>query len=135
MSIGRMVEQLVLQQDVATSNTHGSQTPSVWDDLATVWAELLAVAGNEQLEASRVGSTVPCRFRIRARADVTAKMRALWTPVWPVDAAQRVVEIHGVLRDPENREYQLLECSTHDAAPIANAATANPSWIQEGWTQ
>jgi len=111
---GAMVEQLLVQQNTASANTHGSLTPAVWSTVDSVAAERIPLSGAEQLEAGRVGSSVQYRFRIRARADITAAMRALWTPAWPPSATTQVVEIHAVVPDPKDRGFCLLECGTHD---------------------
>src|SRR5688572_19772193 len=99
-SIGAMVEQLLIQRNTASTNAHGSKTPSVWTTLDTVFAEHLSLTGAERLESERVGSTVTQRFRIWARTDVTAKMRALWTPTWASGSSRRVVEFHAIYPDP-----------------------------------
>jgi len=80
-----------------------------WEVLATVWAEQLPVRAMERLQAQAVQATLTYRFRIRARADVTPTMRALWTPQWPPGGSQHTLEIHGVTPD-RDRSYQLLEC-------------------------
>lgn len=132
-AVGAMVEQLLIQQNTASTNTHGSKTPGVWTTLDSVWAEEVALTGAERLEAERVGSSVTLRFRIWARTDVTATMRALWTPSWASGSARRVVEFHAIYPDPKDRAFQIIEASTHDAAPIPDVSVPSPSWVQEGW--
>lgn len=131
--IGPMRERLVVQYNSAATNTHGSKTPGVWTTLDTIWAAQVALTSDERLDANRVGSQVLYRFRIRARSDVTAKMRALWIPSFPSGAARRVIEFHGIYLDPRNIGYQFIDCGTHDAAPIPDVAVPAPSWVQEGW--
>lgn len=133
MSIGKMRERLLVQYNSAGTNTHGSKTPGVWTTLDTVFAESIALSSDERLEASRVGSQVLYRFRIRARSDVTAKMRALWTPSFPSSAPRRVIEFHGIYPDPRNMGYLFIDCGTHDAAPIPDVAVPAPEWVQSGW--
>lgn len=81
-----------------------------WSTVATVPAELVPVSTSEQLQAHAVRATAMLRFRIRSRADVTAQMRALWTPVWPPAAAQRTLEIFGVLPEGDGRVAMFLDC-------------------------
>lgn len=128
-----MRERLLIQQNTASTNTHGSKTPGVWTTVDSVWAEVVPLSGGESLQESRVGSEVAYQFRIRARTDITAKMRALWTPTWASGSTRRVVDIHAVMPDPKNRAYQLLDGSTHDASPIPDVSVPEPSWVQEGW--
>jgi SPP1 family predicted phage head-tail adaptor len=133
ISIGAMVERLLIQYNAASTNTHGSKTPGVWTTLNTVCAEHMPLSGAERLEAERIGSTVTLKFRIWARTDVTAKMRALWTPSWPSGSPRRVVEFHAIYPDPNDHAFQVIEASTHDATPIPDVSVPNPSWTQEGW--
>lgn len=133
MGLGVMNERLTLQQNVAIRNTHGGYTPDDWETVATIYAERIPITGGEQIDAERVGSRSQYRFRIRAREDVRPTWRALWTPVWPQDATQCVVEIHAVLPDPRERNYQILECGVHDADVAAAASTDTDGWVQGGF--
>lgn len=134
MALGNMNERLLLQQNNALRNTHGGYTPDDWDDVATIYAERIPLTGGELIEASRVGSETRYRFRIRARADVRPTWRALWTPVWPKDTSQLIVEIHAVFPDPKDRSYQLLECGVHDGVQETVTTEVDADgWVQEGW--
>lgn len=93
-----------------TSNAQGGAVPN-WTTLATVPAEHLAKGASEGMQARAVISSVLYRFRIRRRADVLPKMRALWTPTWPPSASQQTLEINGVYPDDRDLGAQVLECA------------------------
>ncbi len=81
-----------------------------WADLATIWAELLPVRASERLQAQALQAQLDYRFRILMRADLTPRMRARWTPQWPVGAPLHTLEIHGITPDQDGRRHLLLEC-------------------------
>jgi head-tail adaptor len=64
----------------------------------------------ESLQLKAIQSEMTYRFRIRARADVTPQMRAVWTPRWPMGSAAQTLELTGVQPDPKDvLRYQLLD--------------------------
>ena len=80
-----------------------------WTTVDTVPAELIPLRAMERLQAQAISAQVDYRFRIRVRTDVTAKMRALWTPRWPPGSTTKTLEIHGVLPADDGRRFMLLE--------------------------
>jgi head-tail adaptor len=84
-----------------------------WATLATaplgIWAELLPQRALERLQAQALSSSIDYRFRIRTRSDVTAQMRAVWSPSWQARAPVHTLEIHGVLPEGDGRTWLLLE--------------------------
>jgi head-tail adaptor len=81
-----------------------------WRTVDTLWAELVPLRADEQLAVRSTTAQTDLRFRVRVRADVTPKMRALWTPGWPAGAAQQTLEIHGVLPIDGGTRFMFLEC-------------------------
>lgn len=118
MSAVGMREQLLIQQNTA-STVRGAPSPATWGTLDTVAAEHLPLTGTEQLEASRVGSQVKHRFRVRSRADITAAMRALWTPSWLSSGSRKILQIAALVPDPRNRSFMFVDCSEDDAGGTA----------------
>jgi head-tail adaptor len=81
-----------------------------WRTLDTVPAELIPIRAWERLQATAVQSGVDYRFRVRARSDVTAAMRLLWTPSWPQGSARQTLEITGPTQpDPTDRAFMFIE--------------------------
>jgi head-tail adaptor len=77
------------------------------------WAEMIPLSAMERLQAQSLSARVDYRFRGRVRSDITATMRALWTPSWPAPpgaAPQHTLEIHGALPWQDGRTFMVLEC-------------------------
>lgn len=82
-----------------------------WNALTTIPAEVIPISAIERLEITKsVATEMAYRFRIRARPDITSAMRAIWTLSHPDGAPAHTLEIHGVLRDPNDRAFFILEC-------------------------
>lgn len=73
---GQLRHRVTLQSASTTRDDYGGRTPT-WEDVATVWAEVEALRGTEQLRAMQVGLKQPHRIRMRYRAGVTGAMRAV----------------------------------------------------------
>lgn len=92
----------VFTQDASGGTGSGLYT------LAIVWGEMIPLSASEQLQAQAVGSTQSYTARIPYRPDVTPKMQLSWRPY--LSTADKVLEIHGVLPDPdEPRRFLLLD--------------------------
>lgn len=74
---GDLRERVKIQAETETPNDSGGGEPS-WSDVATVWAQILPVRGDEQIEAQRTESVVLWYVTIRYRAGVTAANKLVW---------------------------------------------------------
>jgi len=92
------------------ADTHGGRAGLAWRVLATISAEFMPLRTFERLDRGAVEGGLACRFRVRARADLRAGMRAIWLAVWPPDATPRTLLVKGVEPDGVDREYLLLQC-------------------------
>ena len=63
-----MDERVVIKTRVMTANEYGEQVLS-YTTLATVWAEVKPMTGNERLLANAIYATAQFKIRIRYRAD------------------------------------------------------------------
>lgn len=113
-SIGAMVERLTIRQNTPSTDTHGARNTANWSTLDTIDVEMVPLSGAERLDAGRIGSKVEYRFRAWARHDITAKMRAEWSPAWPSGAPRQTLEIAAIVPDPGDRAFMFLDCSSHD---------------------
>jgi len=95
---------------IYVSDAQGGQRWT-WRTVDTVPAEVMPIRAGERLQAAAIQATVDYRFRIRARADLSPKMRVLWTPSWPSGSPQHTLEIAGVSGWAEGREWALLDCA------------------------
>lgn len=72
----RLKQRIIIQQPIETADGVGGTTRS-WNDVATVWAELVPLRSGrgEALVNRQLEATVTHRVTIRYRADVTTAMR------------------------------------------------------------
>lgn len=91
-----------------TGDAEGAQR-EFWSTVITVPAARDAIGSSERLQREAVQSAVDHRFRVRTRADVTAKMRVLWTPSWPTGTA-KVLKLSGDPVVEEAGVYMTLNC-------------------------
>lgn len=95
---GDLRHRVTIQQATVTRNEFGEPVET-WQDLATVWAEVVDLSGREFIEARQApASEVTTRVRIRYRAGIEPTMRVLH--------GARVLEIVAVL-EPEGRRREL----------------------------
>ena len=108
MDIGDMTERVTIQQNTTTTDSHGGRSSS-WGTLATVWAHVGPAKGEERLRAIAIVSGIQHLVTAYYRADVTAKMRLLWTPTRSSSSAQRTLEILAV-RPAADPLFMELDC-------------------------
>lgn len=96
---GQLNRRIVIRAATATADLYGGTTETV-ADVATVWAKVEPLQGNEQLLAMQTGMTRPHRFVIRYRSDVTGATEIQYgaqrfnvTSVTDTDARRRELEI------------------------------------------
>lgn len=96
--INGLRRRVTIEQPLLTTADGGGQTVA-WSPVATVFAEVRASTGREQLTADALTGTVTHKIRMRHRADVTADMRITWNG--------RIFNIRAVL-DPDDRRRWLV---------------------------
>lgn len=74
MRAGRMDRRIVIQSVSRVQDASGEPLES-WSTLATVWAAVSPIRGNERFVDSQEKAERTTRFRIRYRSDVTADNR------------------------------------------------------------
>lgn len=104
---GRLRERVTIQQDTRTTDTQGGRSVAA-ATLATVWAsvEPWATQMDEMQRAGAMTTTRRYRVRLRYRADVTEKMRVLWTPF--LASTAKTLEISAV--NVVSRDQLSLDC-------------------------
>lgn len=85
-----------------------------WTTVTTIWAEMMPQGGRELLQAAAVQAISPFQFRVRARVDLSVKMRVQWSPRWPPLAPTETFELTALspYNDPyaSGIRYQILSC-------------------------
>lgn len=74
MRIGRLRHRVTIQQYTTTDNEYGEPVPT-WADVATVWASVEPLSGNERMIAQQRNASLTHKVVIRYLAGVTAEMR------------------------------------------------------------
>lgn len=77
ISAGNLRQQVTIQTATETPNDSGGGDIA-WADANAIWANVVPVRGNEQLQAQRVDAVVLYRVTTRFRTDVTAANRLTW---------------------------------------------------------
>lgn len=72
----RLRHRVLLQQEVLTDDDSGGFTRS-WQDVATLWAEVLPLEGAERFVAGQVAEMAAYRVRLRRREGVDGRMRLM----------------------------------------------------------
>jgi SPP1 family predicted phage head-tail adaptor len=105
MRSGRLRHQVVIQQVTESQDASGAVVES-WAALATVWASIDPIAGNEFFAAKQTMAETTHRIRIRYLSGVVPKMRVLF--------GSRTFDITEIINFQEkNVELQLMATETH----------------------
>lgn len=99
ISAGEMQRRITIRSVTRVDDEYGGHTEQAVD-VATVWAKVEPLEGNEQLRAMQAGMTRPHRFTIRYRTGITGATEVLYdsrrfnvTSVIDVDAGHREIAI------------------------------------------
>lgn len=103
MQAGKLKHRITIQRMEQSQNQETGDIIIIWGDLATIWARVVDVSGQEFIQSAATQAKVTTRINIRYR-DITAKDRILFRG--------RLYNIHAVLSDNESGlEYINLMCS------------------------
>lgn len=118
INTGELKDRVLIAKQSATTDTQGGRAVT-WVDLISGnasswtkwWAKVEPIVTDETLPASTAITALQTyRVILRYRADITAKMRVLWTPYSTATATQKTLEIHGV-RLLHGRAFLQLDCA------------------------
>lgn len=99
MRAGHLRERIAIQQFTETQNAIGEPVKT-WGTVASVWARIVALSGDEFFASGQRNAKVDHRIEIRTRAGVNAKMR--------VSHRNRIFRIEAVIPDERKRELHLM---------------------------
>ena len=77
MRIGKLNKRVILQSPVETRDDHGGYAES-WTDVATVWAAIEPLRGQELYNAQQMNALASVKIRIRPYPGLTPKWRVIW---------------------------------------------------------
>jgi len=104
--IGQLRHRLTLEQPTATPDGAGGSTLA-WTPLATMWASLRPLSGDEVAQADGTRGRITHEIVIRHRAGVTAAMRFMSGP--------RTFAIRSAIDPDERRSW--LRCLVEETTP------------------
>lgn len=102
MNAGKLRHRVTIQELVRTDDGYGGITET-WQDVATVWAAVEPLRGNERYRAQQVQAELTHKVAMRYRVGVKPQMRLLY--------AGRVLEIEAVIDVEERHRWLELLCS------------------------
>lgn len=100
MNIGKLRYRIAIQEPGSNQDDYGNIVDD-WQDVATIWADIVPVSGREYFGANQQNSETSYKIYIRYLDGITAKMRILHDGV--------VYEILAVLAD-KRAGYITLMC-------------------------
>ncbi len=103
--IGALRHRVTLQSGARVPDAGGG-AEIVWTDIATLWASLKGIAGNERDAADRLDARAKYRLRLRHREDVKPGMRFV--------AGSRIYTIKAALDEDGDRRW--LSCVCEEGA-------------------
>lgn len=75
---GNLDRRIELQQRTQAGTDTYNEPLWTWSTLATVWAQVVPLAGQELWDAQQVNARIDTRFRIRFREDLDETMRVAY---------------------------------------------------------
>ena len=102
MNAGQLRHRVTIQQLTRVEDEGGGYA-EVWTEVATVWAAIKPLRGNERYEAQQIQSTLTHKVIMRYRAGIKPQMRILY--------GNRVFEIEAVIDVDERHKWLELLCS------------------------
>lgn len=102
MNAGQLRHRVTIQQLTRVEDEGGGYEEN-WADIATVWAAVKPMRGNERYEAQQVQSTLTHKVTIRYRAGIKPQMRLLY--------GNRFFNIEAVIDIEERHRWLELLCS------------------------
>ncbi len=92
-------------------DAQGGERPS-WIEFATMPAAMAPLSNYERPQTTppALMTTQITRFKVRVMSGLSALMRVRWTPVWPPESVEQVLQIQQVLPEGDGRRFVTLEC-------------------------
>lgn len=103
MQAGKLRHRIAIERKTEARDSFGDAVPT-WSLLANVWAEILAVAGREEVLSAQHREVGQWRIRIRKRADMNGTLRVVHDGT--------VYDVLAVLPDPWKAREQILLAKT-----------------------
>lgn len=101
MRAGTLRHSVTIQSPSGEEKDDRGEVVPNYGDVATVWAEVMPLAGAERIQAATISPELTHRVSMRQRSDLTSRERLVW--------GERIFEIVSVMDVGERgRELRLL---------------------------
>ncbi|CAM3300863.1 putative head-tail adaptor [Xenorhabdus nematophila ATCC 19061] len=104
MRAGRLRHRITLQKNKSTRDKLGGVINN-WEDIAEVWAEVIAISGRELVASGAVLSEATVRIWLRYRDDITTANRIVYQGA---STHGKTFAIVAVIPDPKHSRLELL---------------------------
>lgn len=101
MQAGKLRHRVTIQQPTSVTDSYGGQSQT-WSDVATVWASVEPLSGNERWRAQQVQPGISHKVTLRYRAGINSSMRIVHEA--------RNLNIDAVLNTDERNIELVLMC-------------------------
>ncbi len=101
IKIGDMRHRITFQSGAEIEDEHHGHTIQ-WNNIATVWAKVDPVSGNEFYYSQQLKNTITHKITIRYRNDINVEMRIIFET--------RVMKIESMINLEEGNRFILLRC-------------------------
>lgn len=102
MRAGKLRHRVTIQENNPTRDSDGAELDN-WENVATVWAAVIPLSGQEQfvIDSDQLVAQATTRIEIRYRSGLNSKMRVTW--------GNHVYDIQTILEvESARRELHLL---------------------------
>lgn len=101
LRIGDFRHRITFQRErEVPDDSHGHT--SLWDDVATVWAKVEPVSGNEFYYAMQLKNAITHKITVRYRNDITDLLRIIFE--------KRIMKIESLINIQEREKFIQLRC-------------------------
>lgn len=106
MTAGQLSERVRFERPIVGADGMGGG-PRTWAEVETVWAMVMPLKGDEQIEHAKLTAKADYKIKLRRRGDLSADMRVIWATGGNLVMNLRYIE------DPGPRgEFMWLTCES-----------------------
>jgi len=102
MRAGELRHHVTIQRNTATAQDNYGQVVESWTTIATRWASIRPVSGDEAEEGKQVKAKATHEIKLRHLADITTKDRA--------KLGSRSFNIYSIINTEEKNKETVLKC-------------------------
>jgi len=102
MRAGELRHQVTIQRNTATAQDNYGQVVESWSTIATRWASIRPMTGDESEEGKQVKAKATHEIKMRYLVDITTKDR--------VKLGTRIFNVYSIINTEEKNKETVLKC-------------------------